>query len=173
MGLSDNQLWAIEVKTKCGGRTDLAHGLLEAYGYGELLHLHAKNGKDMTAEIDSCLRAFHGSRTAGSRSHPLSTSYALAAPRSYYAEYFGQGAITPEKARRRRVEVRVIESALKEQTGSMTPFIGFLLIEQDPTKVKSRIVAGRTVPFFEPAVQEVRLCRDIDALQAEVCGGEK
>ena len=156
---SDNGVICIEGKVNPEGRaTDIVYGLLESYAYGVCVDYYLSDPNHrclFEKELRACCDEFHPGHSNIKTDKDLTASFALAAPESYFSEYFTPQIMTPRKATRRRQEAERLMETFKKIEKSPT-WKGFLICDQKCDKSvfeKQRvsITRGRSkccVPHF-------------------------
>lgn len=169
VGVVDDEIWAIEVKTHVSDSTDIAYGMLEAYAYGHLLAKHM-GSRDFAKELDLCRRHFHPGVPA--LPDPKRVRCFVGAPRSYINQYLGKGPdMTEEKARRRLVEARVVELLMNHSTRKTPQWGGFIVFDHGPAKLVSDPIPDKEallVPRFADPAASVTLCPRTHDLESPV-----
>jgi len=159
VGIVGNELWAIETKTNVSETTDVAYGMLEAFAYGYLLQQHKKYKNEFAEELSLCYRHFHPDVCPPKKVEKVRAF--LAAPASYYREYLGLGSkMTPEKARRRLLEAKIVNLMIDYSRKKEPQFGGFIVFDHEPTDLVGRAIEGDDdliIPIFNRPLQQVEL----------------
>jgi hypothetical protein len=130
---SENGVTCIEGKVNPLNRaTDIVYGLLESYAYGVCVDYYLSDSEHSCRfenELRACCEEFHPGHSNIPTDKALTAAFALAAPESYFNEYFTHPRMTPQKAHRRLEETERLLKTFKTIEKSPT-FNGFLICDK-------------------------------------------
>ena len=172
IGLNNNSLFAIEVKTNPDNNsTFLPYALVASFAYGYYLNCHVQDDNllQLNSEIQLCLEQFR--RISKIKLYDsYKVKYIVAAPRSYYNSYFHGEKKNKKWYNLRLNETKKIESFLPKRNKSFPKFGGYLLIDKNSEDVvdQSNFDSQNCIPNFNSPLDIGLLYPDISALIKEL-----
>jgi hypothetical protein len=130
---SENGVMCIEGKVNNQNReTDIVYGLLESYAYGVCVDYYLSDPNHrcrFEKELKACCEEFHPEHSNIKTDKDLTATFALAAPESYFSDYFTPQIMSPRNATRRLKETERLMKTFKKIEKSPT-WKGFLICDQ-------------------------------------------